>query len=165
MKRVIRLTESDLVRIVKRVINEQTLPSSKNPSSFVKTVKEFVINKEKYKMTFRNAANPDGVVFTTRVSKTPDKVDPNTKKVLAYGPYTIILESDPINLRFDFTCSSGARFIQATIKDPQVMVQNPIQNNKTYRGKEIESLLKQLSPSTIVEVNPFLSEFQKQFCG
>ena len=43
MKRIIRLTEQDLVRLVNRVINEQTNVDESNFSQFIKTPNKLVI--------------------------------------------------------------------------------------------------------------------------
>jgi hypothetical protein len=143
-----------------------TAPGTKDPAAFVKSVANIAINNDPTsKLTFKSKSQPDGVNFTTKVTKTPGKKDPSTGK-LTSDVYTIMLKSNSIDLRFDFTCSYGARFVQSVVKDDSVFVTNPIENNKTYSGSEnINNVLKQLSPELITKSNPFLVEFKQDFCS
>jgi hypothetical protein len=57
MKKVIRLTESDLVRIVKRVIRESEDESPKS-----KKDKEFDMERKQYELLIKKYDNPDTII-------------------------------------------------------------------------------------------------------
>lgn len=145
-----------------------TAPGPKDPASFVKSVVDIAINKDaNSKLLFKSPSMPNGITFTTKVSKVPDGKDPKTGAIIP-GVYTIILQSNSLDIRFDFTCGSGPSFVKSTIKEKGIIVQNPMQNNRTYRDQEIDRLLVSLNGldrDITTEANPFLAEFKQQFCS
>jgi hypothetical protein len=143
-----------------------TAPGPKDPSAFVKSVTEIKINKDEYsKLIFKSPSYPNGVTFTTKVTKSSDYKDPSTGKMVSNPNYVIMLESPSMDIRFDYNCASGGRFTQAIIKDKKTVVSNPMENNKSYTGDQIPGILKQLNSESITKANSFLVEFKQQFCG
>jgi len=74
MKRVIRLTESDLVRIVKRVINEQpTDMASIDPVE--KIIDSHEVSIKVFRLNPNSPANPDKISAVKYDSETGDVMD------------------------------------------------------------------------------------------
>jgi hypothetical protein len=143
-----------------------TAPGPKDPSAFVKSVTEIKINKDEYdKLIFKSPTYRNGITFTTKVTKSSDTKDPSTGKMVPNNNYVIMLQSPDIDIRFDYSCANGGKFTQAIIKNKQVVVSNPMENNKAYTGDQIPLLLKQLNSESITKANPFLIVFGQEFCS
>jgi hypothetical protein len=147
-----------------------TAPGPKDPAAFVKSVSSIVVgNDPKNQLVFKSPTSPNGITFTTQVTKVPDQKDARTGQVIP-GVYTIMLLSDKMNIRFTFTCGGGAKFESVNISDPNILTQNPLANNKSYKGnEEISRLLSQLVTQNgdflNTTNNPFLAEFKQQYCS
>jgi len=173
-----RILNMHKTAIQKEFISEQGTPATpatpatpggtKNPAAFVKQVGSLSIDgTETNKLVFKSAKFPNGVTFTTQVTKTPDGKDQSGKVIPGSGVYNINLVSEPLTINYKFTCASGMlNYAGVKVVDPSIFTQNPVDNNKTYQGEQIGKLLgANMDRKKFTESNPFMQEFKQEFCS
>lgn len=143
MKRVIRLTESDLVRIVKRVINEQT-PGIETTEFAPSMAKELRVGSDDKQMVFKSGNNPvtwkvipKPAVDTTKSDrpKLPGFLD---LQIVAQGignTYGRVL----IDCKNKTVKTSGGNFT-----DDYTNYSVYVQGNAEKRGKDVEMALRNI---------------------
>jgi hypothetical protein len=166
-----RILNMHKTAIQKEFISEQSTPATpatpggtKNPAAFVKQVGSISIDGTNA-LVFKTSKFPDGVTFTTKVTKTPDGTDQSGKVIPGSGVYNINLVSEPLTINYTFTCSSGLSYAGVKVVDPAIFTTNPVDNNKEFRGQEIGRLLGAMDRTKLTQSNPFVQEFKQEFCS
>jgi hypothetical protein len=159
MKKIIRLTESDLARIVKRVIREQEETTAMSPESYWK------VPAGKYNLTARVGGKD--VMWTVTPKKTNMKNDKG-QMVPVPGKLSITIASKEIPntyARVTVDCSAKTVAYDFAVVEGNYSNVSVVANGREFKGDDVSNAFAQLFKSRSWNYTGAIKEMGDKYCS